>query len=288
MDMESAEAAIDPRLRQLSNFRSQLGGKSGRFNAPHSRAPSLAASSLLPKLHHTSSAALNAAAHMAFSRGVSEQPHQNLMQPHSQQRSGHSSLEQSPRLPLATPPATPIVAMSLSGHQHFGQGQSHGSMLLPAGMHALHGSAGAGASSSFRYPQSRHPSVNFGSAASHAPAAAPTSLARGSLLHTGSMSPTPFAHAEAAHAAPLSAFAITPAGAAGSAAPAAAEESASDSSLHFAALLSSTHATLLSKLEEYRLMMAASTNLAECRELAATMRDMVTTIQHIAQAQQQQ
>lgn len=280
MDMESAEAAIDPRLRQLSNFRSQLGGKSGRFNAPHSRAPSLAASSFTPKLHHTSSAALNAAAHMAFSKGASEPPHH----PHSlQQRSGHSSLEQSPRMPLATPPATPIVAMSLSGHQHFGHGQSHGSMLLPAGMHALHGPAGV-ASSSSCYPQSRHPSVNFGSSANFAPA--PSSLARGSLLHTGTMSPTAFAHSEAAHAAPLSAFAITPTGAA-AAAPTA-EESSSDSSLQFASLLSSTHATLLSKLEECRLMMAASTNLAECRELAATMRDMVTTIQHIAQAQQQQ
>lgn len=292
MDTESAGLeSIDPRLRMLSAARSQLGGQRGRFNAPHSRAPSLAAPNTAAYggtagAGHTSSAVFNAAAHMAFDRHGAPRDSPGILR--SSSRSGGSSLEQSPRIPLATPPATPLPSMALVPSAAFVpsalqiQGGAS-SMLLPAGMHSVRDSQSAQRGGS-RYPQSRHPSINVGS----------------SLLQHQS-SPMIRFEADPQPLAPLPVFTMVPASASGSASASAhalqaAPSTSSTPDLHHSAaaggsgdmtdldsVLAAAHQTLLAKLDEVRGALAASTDMVQCRELMATMRELFDTIQHIRQ-----
>jgi len=260
MDGEEAESTtggtIDPRLAQLASIRgAQLGGQRGKLGAagatrPHSRAPSLAfgtgttAASL--GAPHTSSAALNAAAQVAFGRVGSGNGSSGASSSLSQyqqlvnNRSGQSSLEQSPRLhPHNTPPATPNVVPSLALHQH--------------------ASAAAG-SGRFSYE-------SF-SGASAQPAAARQSVPLPSFsLNGGShamraSSPTPSPMSPRIGGGSVDASALSP----------------SIPSASASAVWSATHATLLSRVEECRRRMSATDDLAQWRELATTMRDLVAAI----------
>ena len=287
MDTESAGLeSIDPRLRMLSAVRSQLGGQRGRFNAPHSRAPSLAAPNASPYnaatagAGHTSSAVFNAAAHMAFDHHGAPRDSPGIHR--SSSRSGGSSLEQSPRIPLATPPATPLPTMSLVPSAIHQSGSS--SMLLPAGMHSVRDYQAQQRGGGSRYPQSRHPSINVGS----------------SLLQQQQSSPQIRFEADPQPMAPLPVFSIVPAAGSGVAAATAhalvAASSSSTPDVHHSgaagvsvdltdldSVLSAAHHTLLAKLDEVRGALAASTDMVQCRELMATMRELFDTIQHIRQ-----
>jgi len=251
MDMESAEAAVDPRLR----LHAQLGGKSGRFkNPPHSRAPSFA----LPNANtfkHTSSAALSAAAQMAFNARHGEIPPEL---PPSAPRSASSSVEQSPR--TRTPPATPIVpsfnlALGGAGSSFTFQslGQSHGHTIP-------------------RPPLSRHPSSASPSSAL-APLPPVPFEARGSYV-----GPSPLAKSTTPTSPlPSLPLPLPP--------PASDGTSLSHASTPYHDVLLSVQLTLVRKLEECRQQLSSCSDLQQCREIMATMRELVETMQFIKQGQ---
>lgn len=284
----AAEAAVDPRLRQQA----QLGGKSGRFNAPHSRANSLAVGATQVQAHHMSGAALNAAAHMAFGSPSSllKFPRSSSSNSLVARSSGPSSVEQSPQFATLSPPSTPL-------------NQPTPFALGAATQHLHHHTV--------RHPQSRHPSINYGAGASLVPHNTPIAAtfigtnSRGSIIQQQSQHqqlfseplsrsphkahvPSPMHHSVRFVNDSIPELTMT-AAITGSASASASNSTdgsfaLSASPLSYSAVRDSTLLGLISKLDSCRARLVDADD-AQTREIAATMRELIITIDFLNQHQ---